>query len=107
MKLLILVAVAVPLCCAPRQFRSEHWTVIFDAADWSASAVLTDGRRMIISAPQRPQVGIIANTELKDNSFTVKFVTDQPGKLTWPVAGAPDEGISYIIPRGEFAAGPA
>lgn len=97
----VLIAV-LPLTSATREFRSAAWTITFDPANLAASAILPDGRTLILSAPQAAIDNHVSVTaSLKDNAFTVRFTTDQPGKFVWPISAAPDDGVSYIIPKGE------
>jgi hypothetical protein len=119
-RLLILVAAALPVSGAPLQFSSAAWTVTINPVDLSASAVLPDGRTVPISAPQRelgdasevvqdatgghwllPARRISVAVSLKDQAFNIQFVTDQPGKFAWPISAAPEEEVSYIVPKGE------
>jgi hypothetical protein len=117
---LILITAALPLFSAPLRFRSTSWTVTIDPADLSTAAVLPDGRTILISAPQ-PGLGdasaivhdalsghwslstqrIAVTVNLKDNAFTIRFATGQPGKFVWPTSAVPDQETTYIIPKGE------
>src|ERR1035438_7448578 len=108
---LFLLAAALPLSCAPLQFRSAAWTITIDPADLSASAILPDGRTVVVSVPQ-PKLekvsGLVhdaaaahwslqarriwVTVNVKDNAFSIHFATDQPGKFAWPISAAPKEG---------------
>lgn len=119
-RILIFVAATLTLSGAPLQFRSAAWTITIDPADLSASAVLPNGHTVPISASQR-ELGaasevvhdavsahwslhsrhISVTVSLKDNAFHIQFVTDQPGKFTWPISAVPEEDVSYIIPKAE------
>lgn len=120
MKLTILLAAVLPLAAAPLQFHSAAWTVTLDPADLSVSAVLPGGHGVVISAPQAglggvtelahdaagahwsfPGSHISVTASLRDNAFSIQFATDLPGKFVWPVSPTPEDGVSYIIPKGE------
>jgi Glycosyl hydrolases related to GH101 family, GH129 len=121
---LILCVLVAPFACLPAAgqvtLSSPGLAVTIDPATLGVTARTSDGETLILSAPQKsfgrtaevqaktasldwtlPERGLAVTAELHGERLTLRFVSDKPGRITWPVIPGPERLKAYILPLYE------
>jgi len=108
--------------CASGQVRlaSDQWVIAIDPVTLSIDAETAAGQSIVLSMPQAglgevtdplkqehatswsyPVSGLMVSVELHSDQLTLRFASNQPGEVTFPVLPNSDQFKAFILPNYE------
>ena len=111
---------AMESTAAQRVLQLTDWEVTIDTGTLGVTAVTKQGDQCVVSAPvfeNRPDAlvggnvarrswrltehGLSVTAFVEGNRLSMRFVSDRPGEVTWPVIPAQEQLRAYILPMFE------
>lgn len=100
----VLIATAVLLICpkviAQTIITSDQWSVTIDQATLEVTAQPEGGKPLVLSAAQS-ETDVKLTADLVGSRLTMRFVSDKPGEVTWPVVPDQKQVRAYVLPMYE------